>query len=652
MNDDGLSGLAALEGLPDDLLRAFRESGSTREYRRGAVLLREGEIAQDLGILLGGRLSLSHRGRAIAPLERGGSYGKLSLIAGTPSLVTVTVRHDARVLHVPARVFRDALVAHPPFAAVVMKDLAERFETMGAREEREPTTVVAVHSAPAGVGKSRFAGNLAAALASQAASTDRVLLLDVATEEKRREDLFGFGEALPLVRMKELESRGRASGFARAHEAGFDVVRVAHDPALSGGEGGVAPLLSALSRDYRRIVVDLPPFVNAVVWTFLEHADVALVLSSSASGHLDQTAGLLVKVPVPARVLLVRGTASDRAGLESIESRLGTAVDEVFDELPEGEMRVDPRDLSSRYARSLVRLARSLTGSLSGLALSGGAARGTSHIGVLRCLEEIGFAPDWIAGASIGSLVGALWALGRSSAEIERLAQGIRREEFFPLTDLSLPPTPAVMRGRKVDEFLRHVFDDATFHDLRIPLLVVATDVDRGEEVEIGRGLLRDAVRASAAIPGILPPVEREGRRLVDGAVINPVPVSLLARRGVRRIVAVSTVPSPEAMRGADPALIRKPLLKTGLLENAFRLASGSVPDILDVIMRANHLMEATIAEAGCRGASVVIRPWLPELRWMDFDASPRFIEAGYHAARAEAGALARLARPGPVTAP
>jgi NTE family protein len=166
-----------------------------------------------------------------------------------------------------------------------------------------------------------------------------------------------------------------------------------------------------------------------------------------------------------------------------------------------------------------------------GYALGGGAARGLSHIGVLKVLEEHGIFPDIIAGTSVGAIVGALYAGGYKPGEIEALVLGLDWKQLVSLGDMTLPRS-GLLQGKRVISLLKSVLGDLTFSQLRWELACVATDIIDGKQVVLRDGSLIDAVRASISIPGIFTPVTINGRFLVDGGLINTVPVSVCRDMG------------------------------------------------------------------------------------------------------------------------
>ena len=179
-----------------------------------------------------------------------------------------------------------------------------------------------------------------------------------------------------------------------------------------------------------------------------------------------------------------------------------------------------------------------------GYALGGGAARGLSHIGVLKVLHECGISPDIIVGTSIGAIIGALYAGGYEPAQIEQLVLGLDWKKLVNLVDVTLP-LRGLLHGKRVTSLLKSILGDITFSQLRCEFACVATDIVNGEQVVFHDGSLIEAVRASISIPGIFTPVAIKGRFFVDGGLINTVPVSVCREMGARYVIGVNVIPEP-----------------------------------------------------------------------------------------------------------
>ena len=178
-----------------------------------------------------------------------------------------------------------------------------------------------------------------------------------------------------------------------------------------------------------------------------------------------------------------------------------------------------------------------------GLALGGGSARGLAHIGVIEVLEREGITVDVIAGTSAGAAIGALYAQGKDAGIIKEVALEMSFRQRLSLVDLALPKT-GFIEGKKIKDLIRLVIGgDLNFSDLKIPFACVAADINTGQEVVISKGSILEAIRASISLPAIFTLVKREDRYLVDGGLVNPVPVNVVKDMGADFIIAVNVIP-------------------------------------------------------------------------------------------------------------
>jgi len=177
-----------------------------------------------------------------------------------------------------------------------------------------------------------------------------------------------------------------------------------------------------------------------------------------------------------------------------------------------------------------------------GLALSSGGAKGIAHIGVLAVLEREGIPVDFIAGTSMGALIGAFYAAGRTAKEIEEVIVGVNRKQMRSFFDFTLSGQ-GIIRGQRVIEWLKYSINNADFSDLRIPLACVAADIHSGEKVVIEDGPVAEGVRASISIPVLYMPFSWRGRHLVDGGLVDPVPVDVVREMGADYVIAATVTP-------------------------------------------------------------------------------------------------------------
>lgn len=239
-----------------------------------------------------------------------------------------------------------------------------------------------------------------------------------------------------------------------------------------------------------------------------------------------------------------------------------------------------------------------------GLVLSGGGALGGAHIGVLEVLEGAGIRPCCVTGASAGSAVGVAYCAGLGLPRIKELALNM---EWSKLGRVVRPRT-GFFDGSKLEEYLIELIGDRTFEDLEIPLAVAAADILRDELVILCEGRLAPAVRASCAFPGVFTPVEYEGRLLVDGGLINNLPVSAAREMGAEYIIAVD-LSAPLVGRRKPPA---------NLMEMWFL-------SLATLIRNTNR--EAALAD-------VVIFPQVGEFNWVELSHMADLIKRGRQAAQ------------------
>jgi NTE family protein len=244
-----------------------------------------------------------------------------------------------------------------------------------------------------------------------------------------------------------------------------------------------------------------------------------------------------------------------------------------------------------------------------GLALGGGAARGFAHIGVIQVLEEAGIRPDLVIGTSAGSLVAALYASGKSGAELATLAQSM---DEGAITDWSFPGR-GLIRGDALARYVREHTGGRRIEQMRMPLGIVATDLDNGQGIVFRVGDTGVAVRASSAVPAVFQPVRIGSREYVDGGLVAPVPVRFARQMGAQLVIAVDISEAPD---GA---------------------ATG---DLMRMLLQTFSIMGRSINQFELAQADIVLRPKLAGVSGADFSARSRSIKAGRDAAQAALGEM------------
>jgi len=257
-----------------------------------------------------------------------------------------------------------------------------------------------------------------------------------------------------------------------------------------------------------------------------------------------------------------------------------------------------------------------------GIALSGGAARAFSHIGVLKVLEELGVDIAAVSGTSMGSIIGAFYCSGITLEEIEAYVRSMDWKSFLLFSNLSLSKT-GIINWRRVEEELKKFLGDKNFSDCRIKLCCVAVDLIRGEKVVLSKGRLLDAVRASIAIPAFFSPVCINDYVLVDGAVIEPLPTHSLKKMGVDFIIASSI--NNDTVKDKLPDFKNKTKQET---QNTNRL---SIRNVLDTSF---SIMQREMTRYYLDIADIVIEPEVGDFGFFDLTRGGAIIRRGVEAAR------------------
>ncbi len=546
-----LAGVPLLAGADAEALEALAADAHPRRVLAGEWLIREGDDAEDLYVVLRGRLravaGVDADRRTLRVLGPGAAIGELALLTGSLRSASVQAVRDSTLLQLGRGRFVELMERDPRFAAAVARELAAQLQLSGglAAPPTRPA-LIALRRLDPGVPLGAVASSLARALSE-----------------------YGSVEVL------EADAAG-TSAVERAEDENAHVLLV--DEAGAG------------------------------VWSDLcaRQADRTLLVATAES-------------PPP-------GEASPDADLVVLGPSSGGALRALLDAVrPRAHHRLASTEPSDPGAG---RLARRLVGRALGVVLSGGGARGFAHIGALAELEADGIDVDRYGGCSMGSFIAAMAAAGWSARDIrDRCHEELVRHS--PFNDYTLPRV-ALIRSRKAARMFDRLFGELTIEELAKPLFTVSADLLSSRLVVHRRGSLTEAVGASMSIPGLVPPLSRSGRLLVDGGVLNNLPIDAMADSGEGPIVAVDVVRRLEASAVDKPAL----------------------PSIMETLSRATVLGSVERAERNRELALLVITPETQDIPLRDFRALDRAVEAGRAAARDALDGGAREEILAAVTAP
>jgi NTE family protein len=239
------------------------------------------------------------------------------------------------------------------------------------------------------------------------------------------------------------------------------------------------------------------------------------------------------------------------------------------------------------------------------LVLGGGAARGFAHVGVIRALEQERIPIDMVIGTSVGSLIGAIYAHDTNSFELEWTAFTLEKENLFDYALMSAISGMGPVKGDKLEGFVKSKIPVANIENLKLPYAAVATDLNRGTRVVLDRGPITKAVRASSAIPGVFQPVDHQGKLLVDGGVVDNIPISAAREKGADIVIAVD------------------------ISEN---VTNFNITNMFDVMLQAVNIMFNENVVYKKKDADILIVPAVGDVGMLDFTQKKRCMQAGIEA--------------------
>jgi len=239
------------------------------------------------------------------------------------------------------------------------------------------------------------------------------------------------------------------------------------------------------------------------------------------------------------------------------------------------------------------------------LVLGGGAARGFAHVGVIRVLEQEKIPIHLIVGTSVGSLIGALYDDKGNSFDLEMIAFKLEKEDLFDFSVFASTTGP--VKGDRLEQFVKEKVSREKIEDLPVPFAAVATNLNTGEPVVLTRGSVARAVRASSSIPGVFTPVQYFDMTLVDGGVVDNVPVDVARTMGADLVIAVNI--------GKD-------------------VVNKNTVNIIDITLQAVNIMANEISVFKMRDADVLIEPDVGAVKMMDFSTKESLMRAGIEAAQ------------------
>jgi NTE family protein len=595
---------------------------------KGEVICREGEPGDAMYIIKSGAVGVyvTHDNAEVFVnyLHRGEFFGEMALLVQRERNATIRVIFDTHLYRLQRHAFEQLLKENPSIGLYLSRLYAHRFAQSSQQVFNEPLpTFYAMMATHTGLGKSHFLYSLAYHLTDEASK--KVLLVEIqpgANHKSNRYDLqpTPCPDSELIVPFSARYTRLLHESWRR-HPVGFMVFcmpRVHERQYWQEFETNLPGIMALLRKQFHLVLFNIPLVLQEMGERVLRLCDAVLLLINNTYEALPE---VRQKIAVLQKV---RGGGLDhiKVGVSHLRGdhgipREALRADLGLPETPAIWVRRTEAALTGRLetekrfpVQGPRALARELGRIRVGLVLGAGGARGWAHLGVLKVLQEENVHIDMIIGTSIGALVGGIYARTASTTltqqwTIDRFPT--RRAARRRIFDYTLP-FRGIMRGRKIFRMLRDGLGDADFMDLLIPTYIVAVDILTGEEVLLEKGRICEAIMASISIPGVFPPIHLENRWLMDGGLVNPVPVDVALQKGANTIIAVC---------------VARKIAHT---------PSAGAPRLMDAVYSAMNIVHAQATKNFAKQADVVIYPNVGGAALVDFHMGKELMGAGIDA--------------------
>ncbi|MCW7465044.1 cyclic nucleotide-binding domain-containing protein [Leptospira levettii] len=553
-----ISSVSLFQGVGKKLISELEQQMEWIFLPGGETLMRQGDKADGMYVVVNGSLVYEVRndqGLVVSTgnFSKGDIIGEMALLTGEPRTATVVATLSCEIVKISTVAFEAVFSKHPPSMLAITKLIADRFtkDRMGKRTVKKTRSIITLFPLQKDLSVRDFAHNLANALKKNG----RTIIVESKDFKKKKGD--------------------------REHV--------------------VSDILESLYhlQDTHDFLILCPDFDDKL-WTetILHHTNRILLLSDAKKadvlspeeirflGDSEETHG-----PIRELVLLYSDPNEKPKNISNLTKIRKTDV---------------VRHIRTYSHHGFESLTRFITGRSIGLALGGGGAKGFAHIGLIKAMQEENIPIDMIGGTSAGALMASIYALGNDAPSLERIAKALMSDKKT-LNDYTIPVV-SLIRGKKFNTVIKSFVGETMIEDLWLPYFAVATSLSKAQKVIIDRGPLWKALRASASIPGILPPFFENNELLVDGAMLDNIPGAVMREKGADFVISVALASEgdsaadelfgriyPKNNSGALPSALRL------LFKRLFRKAQNfkEAPNLLSLLMRATFVAsDAAMAQA------------------------------------------------------
>lgn len=656
-------------------LQRIARRAQVLKFQKGEVIRKEGDPSDGLYCLVSGRVQAyssagSQRKADVEFYRRGMAFGIISLLTGEPHSSTYEAINDSVVIKIEKDEFDYILRFMPQLGVELSHSLSSKLRSkMIPGKKNVEHRIISVYSPLRGSGSSTYSANLAFELEQQ--THRKVILVSITPVEPNGQGTKVLEETSPNWQKAPVHLKDIADDYEKLQasiirgQLKIDLLHVAFDAGDKVLIDQISHFVTTLVSDYHFAVVDLPTEKDDIVFKTLSQSDMVHLVARDGQEDLKIMGQLITELtermkehfsPDFIKVIITSKERSEATTLQEISETIDFPVLAHFPYIKREDLKTNIACEAMSinlpwpncpYALMVRRTARQLSGVTVGLALGGGAALGVAHIGVLRVLEQENIPVDMIVGSSMGALIAAFWVTGKNADGLEVIARDFEKPKdmgilYYPAFSFS-----GFIGERNIVKWLNsRGLEGKTFYDTRIPLKVVAYDLIRREELVISSGNVTEAVRQSISIPGVIEPIKIKDRVIIDGGVLNPLPTNVLGQNGVKKIIAVNVLQSPEqALAGfleeqrqlAQEAKVTFRSAPRKYLGMQFKklMIRLFTPNIPDIIVRTLQASEYILATQSAQAADVVIHPDLTNINWFELYEVDKLIARGEEAARA-----------------
>jgi len=661
-------------------LRSIAKLTRLVEIKRDETVFREGEEGSSLYIVVSGRFE-AYRGSwnnktTLAYLRQGAYFGEISLITQKPHSASIRALSDSLALEIPKENFENILKTHASVSLEISRTLSTRLvaQTKSGEEGRprlfrpEVFSVLSLHNEPE---HTAFSINLAASLVRETGHP--AVLVDMSPGGRAVSDGLKISANLPSRFFEDFgtDLERVLSDHLVTHRSGIRLLSLAYDKTEKYTPDFIIHLFNRLAEDFRFIIADLPEGMDETVAKTVGQSDAVFFKTDNDFNTLQEAKQIIAELEKTIH------TPGDRIKVVMTDKTLGMvpsreALREHFGEkdcfcLPGAALEdpgtTDPSPAvisrpGSEYARKVRHIARKISRNLVGVALGSGAALGYAHIGVLKVLERENIPVDVISGSSMGAMIASFYAAGVGLERMEELSR-MKLWRLLGLVDLTLFLWKGLVPGRAIKSFFVKQLGNLMFEDTRIPLLLVGADIDDRAVRVFDSGPVAEGLRVSISIPAVFHPVLQGKNALIDGGILDPLPVRPLLDYGADKVIAVDVLPTPDDVRKKNyhrqrtrQSFEHRIATKNIWARTAYRLRTrienSFHANCLDVVVNSIQAMEHEMANSTSAEADVLIRPSAPLIHWSEFRRSAELIRIGEEAAESAADRLRALVKPEP----